>query len=296
VANVVEILGARPVFIDSKPGGFNMDVCRIENNITAQTRAILIVHNFGFPVEIGRIQALSAKYDIPVVEDAACALGSSIKGIKCGSLGRLATISFHPRKLLTTGEGGAVVTDDINLAKKVRLLRNHGREYGNDNEFVIPGFNSRMTEFQAALGVSQMKRFGNILKDRIKAALYYNDQLADLDFIRPHLPEANSVSNFQAYVLRVAGGLKNEITNHLSRHNIEAGVGNHSIPHTGYYKEKYNFGNSHYPESLSAFNSIISLPLYEGITTGEQDRVIEALRKFAHCKSKSPELQAVESI
>jgi len=296
VANVVEILGARPVFIDSEFGGFNMDVCRIENNITAQTRAILMVHNFGFPVEISRVRALSAKYDIPFIEDAACALGSSINGVKCGNLGRLAAISFHARKILTTGEGGAVVTDDFDLAEKVRLLRNHGRESGNDSEFLMPGFNNRMTEFQAALGVSQMKRFGTVLKDRIRAASYYNEKLAGLDFLRPHLPEANGVSNYQSYVLRVVEGLGNEIIDHLNRYNIEAGAGNRSIPHTGYYREKYNFGNSHYPESLSAFNSFISLPLYEGITNIDQDRVIEVLRKFAPGGAKSPELRAVESI
>lgn len=296
VANVVEILGARPVFIDSKPGGFNMDVCRIENNITAQTRAILIVHNFGFPVEIGRIQALSAKYDIPVIEDAACALGSSINGIKCGNLGRLATISFHARKILTTGEGGAVVTDDFDLARKVKLLRNHGRDSGNGDEFVMPGFNNRITEFQAALGVSQMKRLGGVLKERIKAASYYNDKLGDMDLLRPHLPETNSISNYLSYLIRAADGLKDEIISLLNRHNIEAGAGNHSIPHTSYYKEKYDFGSTHYPESLKAFNSFISLPLYEGITTNEQDRVIEVLRKFARGGAKSPELRAVESI
>jgi dTDP-4-amino-4,6-dideoxygalactose transaminase len=293
-ANVVEIMGARPVFIDSEPCGFNMDVSKIENNITARTRAIMLVHNFGFPVEINKVHALSAKYDIPIIEDAACALGSSYDGARCGNLGRLATFSFHSRKILTTGEGGAVVTDDVDLAEKVKLLRNHGQDLSDGAEFVIPGFNSRMTEFQAALGVSQMKRFDEILKTRISAAEYYNGNLADSDLLKPLRLVNNRKSNFQTYAAFVSDGRRNEIINHLKACNIEAGKGTYSIPHARYYAEKYNFDSSNFPEALNAFNNLISLPLYESITKGEQDHVLETLKKIKSGKI-SPVLQAAQS-
>lgn len=294
-ANAVEILGARPVFIDCEPGGFNMDVSIIENNITARTRAIMLVHNFGFPVEINKIHALSVKYDIPIIEDAACALGSSCEGTRCGNLGRLSTFSFHSRKILTTGEGGAVVTDDIDLAEKLKLLRNQGQDLSNGTEFVIPGFNYRMNEFQAALGISQMERIDEILKARIASAGYYDGKLADIGLL--DLPGScnNRKANFQAYVAFVRDGRRNEIISRLKAGNIEAGIGTYSVPHTRYFAEKYNFDNSDYPRSLYAFENLISLPLYESISRDEQDRVIETLKKINSGKIASV-LQPVRSV
>jgi len=293
-ANVVEILGARPVFVDSEPNGFNIDVSKIENNITARTKAIMIVHNFGWPVEINKIQALSAKYNIPIIEDAACALGSSIGGVRCGNLGRLATFSFHPRKILTTGEGGAVVTDDFNIAEEIRKLRNQGQDFANGIEFVMPGFNYRMTEFQAAMGVSQMRRYDEILRERIKAADFYDRNLSDINFIRPRLREANRKLNHQTYIAFVADGCRDEIIEYLKGCNIEAGIGTFSIPHTRYYSEKYRFNESHYCNSLNACKSIISLPLYAGITRDEQNCVIETLKRYKSAEKESPIMQLLE--
>ncbi len=294
-ANAVEILGARPVFIDSEPNGFNIDISRIENSITSRTMALMIVHNFGWPVEINRIRALSAKYDIPVIEDAACALGSSIAGVRCGNLGRLAVFSFHPRKILTTGEGGAVVTDDFELAEKIKRLRNHGQDFSHGVDFVMPGFNYRMTEFQAAMGVSQMKRYNTTLRERITAADFYNKNLADMDCIRPCLPQANRKLNYQTYIAFIPGGNRDEIIDHLREYDIEAGIGTYSIPHTAYYSNKYGIEESRYPESLSAFENIMSLPLYNGITMDEQNRVIEILKKYKAEKKGSRIKQTVES-
>jgi len=293
-ANAVEIIGARPVFIDSEPGGFNIDVSRIENSITARTRAVMIVHNFGWPVETDKIMALSSKYNIPVIEDAACALGSSANGKRCGNLGRLATFSFHPRKILTTGEGGAVVTDDPEIAEKIRRLRNHGQDFSRGVDFVMPGFNYRMTEFQAALGVSQMNRYDSILRERLKASDYYNRNLYDPEFLRPSLPDANRRVNCQTYVAFVSDGHRDKVIDHLKKSNIDAGIGTYSIPHTVYYSNKYDIRKSCFPESLSAFKNLISLPLYNGITKHEQDRVIEALKKYKADKIKSRIKQTVE--
>lgn len=295
-ANTVEIIGARPIFIDSEPDGFNIDVSRIENCITSRTRAIMIVHNFGWPVDINKIHALSAKYNIPVIEDAACALGSSIGGVRCGNLGRLGVFSFHPRKILTTGEGGAVVTDDLEIAEKIRKLRNHGQDISRGVDFVMPGFNYRMTEFQAALGVSQMKRYNSILMERSKAAGYYNKNLEGIEFLCPRVPEANRKLNYQTYVAFVAPDHRDKIINHLKNYDIESGIGTYSIPHTTYYSDKYGFNESCFPQSLSAFKNLISLPLYSVITDAEQDHVIESLKKYRCGRKESPVRQTVESL
>lgn len=292
-ANAVEVIGARPIFIDSESNGFNIDVGRIENSITSRTRAIMIVHNFGWPVEINKVHALSAKYDIPVIEDAACALGSSLRSVRCGNLGRLGVFSFHPRKILTTGEGGAVVTDDLHLAEKVKKLRNHGQDFSHGVDFVMPGFNYRMTEFQAALGISQMKRYDSILQERVKAAGYYNRNLGGMEFLRPFVPEGNRKLNYQTYIAYVNPGFRDKIIEHLKENGIEAGIGTYSIPHTTYYSNRYSIESSRFREALNALKNLISLPLYSGITTEEQDYVIDTLKKYKCVEKGSPEKQTV---
>ena len=279
-ANPVTLSGARPVFIDSESGGFNLAASLIENKITCHTRAIMVVHNFGWPVNINKVKALSAKYDIPIFEDAACALGSSIRGIKCGALGRLAAFSFHPRKILTTGEGGAIVTDDSELCRAARELRNHGQALGT-TDFIEPGFNYRMTEFQAALGISQLKRFESTLHDRREAALYYDNLLADIDFIKPVQCREDIVVNYQTYVAYVENNLRDDLIKHLISKGIGAGIGTYSIPHTSYYSKECNVAPTDYPNSMRSFSNLISLPLYEGISKKEQETVIDAIKQFA---------------
>lgn len=285
-ANAVEIAGARVTFVDSRPDCFNMDTSKIENIITSRTRAIMVVHNFGWPVDIAKVRSLSAKYDIPIFEDAACALGSSLRGERCGNLGRLAAFSFHPRKIVTTGEGGAVVTDDPALAKTVRELRNQGQAYANHIDFVAAGYNYRMTEFQAALGISQMKRFNAVLRARRKAAEYYNHAIGEIEYLRLPLHDGGSKLNSQTYAVFVENGWRNALIANLRAQGIEAGIGTYSIPHTAYYSESYNVNKAQYPNSLRFHKDLISLPLFENISNQEQERVISALKTFAPEKNQ----------
>jgi dTDP-4-amino-4,6-dideoxygalactose transaminase len=280
-ANAVELTKARVTFVDSLPDCFNIDTGQIENSITARTRVIMVVHNFGWPVDMTRVRSLSAKYDIPIFEDAACALGSSLRGERCGNLGRLAAFSFHPRKILTTGEGGAVVTDDPAIAQTVRELRNHGQRYGNGVNFVAPGFNYRMTEFQAALGISQMKRFKTVLRARRRAAEYYNHAIADIDFLKLPAPNGGGKPNYQTYTVSVENDWRDALISHLKNNGIEAGIGTYSVPHTAYYSENYNVDESQYPNSWRFHRNLISLPLFENISAREQEHVISALKTFA---------------
>jgi dTDP-4-amino-4,6-dideoxygalactose transaminase len=294
-ANVVEVVGARPVFVDSESNGFNIDVSRIENHITSRTRAIIVVHNFGYPVDISRVQALSAKYDIPIIEDASCALGAGIHGSACGDLGRLAVFSFHAGRILTTGEGGTVVTNDIEIAEKVRKLGNHGPNYDKEAGFFIPGLNYRLTEFQAALGISQMNRLDGILKGRLRAAEYYLENLQDLDFLMTFPADDDRRPNYQTFVVSVPADSRDEIIRHLKHQGIETGIGACSIPHSNYYAEKYKLDNSRFPHSLRAFRSLLALPLHEDISREEQDLVVDSLRLFGKTGKDLPTAQAVRS-
>jgi len=280
-ANAVELCGARVIFVDSSQDSFNIDTGQIENSITPNTRAIMVVHNFGWPCDMEPIKRISAKYNLPIFEDAACALGSVENGVKCGNIGRLAAFSFHPRKILTTGEGGAVVTDDPLIAERIKELRNHGQVIGKEIRFVAPGFNYRMGEMNAALGVSQMKRFKTMLRERRNAARYYDDNLKVYDTLTPVYERANSKGNYQTYVAIVNNGLRDQLIAHLRSQDIEAGIGTYSIPHTDYYSERYRYSQNDFPNSLSYYRNLISLPLFEGITKDEQDKVISAIKSFA---------------
>lgn len=286
-ANVVELVGARPVFVDSEAGGFNVDPAALENKITSKTKAIIIVHNFGWPVASEKIMAVSIKHGLPIFEDAACALGSRIDGQRCGSLGRLAAFSFHPRKILTTGEGGAITTNDDNIFERAMQLRNHGQAVGTPIDFIHAGFNYRMTDFQAAMGDSQLARFEDTLKSRRSAAAYYDRNLAQIDFLRLIHGRKETQTNYQTYAVYTAGHRRNKLIDYLNANQVGAGIGTYSIPHISYYRKKYGYGEQDFPNALQSFRNLISLPLYDGISHVEQDRVIELIAEFARRDSRN---------
>ena len=286
-ANVVELVGARPIFVDSEPGGFNIDVSKIENAITPHTRAIMVVHNFGWPADMARIREIAEKYHLPVFEDAACALGSAINNTKCGAFGRLAAFSFHPRKILTTGEGGAIVTDDIDIVEKLKILRNHGQRVGT-NDFIVPGFNYRLTEFQASIGLTQLRRFDETLKFRRAIAERYFAAFDDFILIKTPNPLAGQVVNFQTFIGFIGESLRDHLIEYLNSKKINAGIGTYSIPHITYYSDKYKFTQYDFPNSFHAYRNLISLPLYENMTREEQDEVVLGIAEFCMEVSTEP--------
>ena len=290
-ANTVELVGARPIFVDSEPGGFNIDATKIENHITPSTKAIMAAHNFGYPAKMGQIVDIARKYRLTVFEDAACALGSNHKGVRCGAIGDMAAFSFHQRKILTTGEGGAIATNDIDLAQRSIELRNHGQRAGVPGEFVSVGFNYRMTDIQGALGFSQLKRYSSILFRRKKAARYY---LARIRFLKQIQPVFEThAANCQSFAAFVAEGRRDQLIEHLRVNGIGASIGTYSIPHTTYYRKRYGYQDSDYPNSLHAFRNLISLPLFDGITHKEQDSVIDAIAGFGARQSQRRKAEAV---
>ncbi|HJZ73771.1 MAG TPA: DegT/DnrJ/EryC1/StrS aminotransferase family protein [Vicinamibacterales bacterium] len=291
-ANAVEYVGATPVFVDVDPRTYNLEVRGIEERITARTKAIMPVHLFGLAADMEPILALARKSGLAVVEDAACATGTRYRGKRVGALGTAGAFSYHPRKVITTGEGGAVMTNDGALAEHVRVLRNHGArrsdlEQHKADAFTLPeydelGFNYRMTDLQAALGVVQMAKADRLIGDRRTLAERYTNALAGVPGLdTPFVPDGCEHA-YQSYVLRIEGGAKtrDEVAVALTKDGISVRHGTHAVHALGYYRRKYDLKESDFPESWRADRSSLTLPLYSTMDHATQDRVIDALHKL----------------
>lgn len=277
-ANVVEHIGAKPVFVDSLKGGVNIDANLIERAITSQTKAIMPVHAFGFPAAMNEILAIANERGIPIIEDAACALGSKYKGKLCGTFGDFAAFSFHPRKLLTTGEGGAIAIKKKGDEALLKSLRNHGNVGG---QFCHAGFNYRMTEFQAALGISQIKYYDGYLAERRRNAETYRRLLKSVPAIAIETPDSNTIPNWQTILASVNGDIeRDDLIRHLARNNIEATIGTYCVPLTPYYRQKYGYTPGNFPSAWEAYRNRISLPLYHGMSELEIEIVVDSIKNI----------------
>ncbi len=281
-ANVVEHIGARPIFVDVSPGGINIDVDKLVDLISRKTKAIMPVHAFGFPAAIDRILEIGDRHGIPVIEDAACALGSRFKGKMCGTFGAMAAFSFHPRKLLTTGEGGAIAVKDKHTSDLLKSLRNHGNDNG---EFCHAGYNYRMTELQAAIGLTQLEYYDDYIGERGRLAGIYRQFLGNDSDVKIEVPEPNAAPNWQTLLAQVGSGIgRDKLINFLAGQGVEATIGTYCVPLTPYYRRKYGYKPNDFPWAYEAFNNRISLPLYHHMPVIDIERVVEAIRRF----EKSP--------
>lgn len=281
-ANAIEYTGAKPVFIDIDLATFNIDINRIEEKITPRTKGIIAVHLFGLCADMDTINNLARKHNLFVVEDAACALGSYYQGKHCGTFGDYGCFSFHPRKSITTGEGGMITTNDSDKDALCRSLRNHGASDKKDLPFLLTdydnlGYNFRMTDIQGALGVSQMKKINFLLNERKRIAGLYDKYLSELEFLKLPSSGKEYVHSYQSYVCLFAPEIINEGNlnmvfeqrNALMQRLDEAGImtrqGTHSAAHQSYYKKKYSLSNIDCFNSLIAEKCTIALPLYPGL-------------------------------
>lgn len=287
-ANCVLYCGARPVFADIDPQTYNIAPEEIEKKITPRTKAILPVHFTGQPCDMEAIGALAQKYHLPVIEDGAHALGASYHGKKIGSFSEMTTFSFHPVKPITTGEGGMVVTNNERLYQRLKLFRSHGitrdeaqmegdsrdRGEGWYYEQVGLGFNYRMTDFQAALGNSQMDRLDGFLARRREIAKRYQDAFAGNPRIGiPHLLEGVE-SGWHLYVIRVMEKERREVYRGLQAAGI--GVNVHYIPvYRHPYYQEHGYEKECCPNAERLYGQMLSLPIYPGLTQPQQDYVID---------------------
>lgn len=278
-ANVIVHTGAKPVFVDIDLETFCLNMEDLKSKITKKTKAAIIVHPFGYPANMGDIMKIAKKHHLVVIEDAACAIGSKHKDKFCGAWGDLGCFSFHPRKLLTTGEGGAVVTNNPKLAERIEVLRNHGGIYTKKGwEFVEAGFNYRLSELAAALGVEQLKTLDQTIKNRQKLARKYIQKLKKIKgIVTPDDPKDGNF-NFQSLVILLPENIdRDDLASYLKKQNIETTLGTYAIHNQKAYKD---FRPSICKNSLIAYKRSLTLPLYGQMTEQEMNFVVKNLKDY----------------
>jgi dTDP-4-amino-4,6-dideoxygalactose transaminase len=303
-AAAVEECGGQPVFCDIDALTFNIDSDLVEGLITARTRAIVAVNLFGLAADLPRIAQIAGKHSLYLVEDAACSLGATVNGRQSGTFGRVGCFSFHPRKSITTGEGGMIVGHREEDAALLRSLRSHGYRIQPSlsnadvppydlGDFDKPGYNYRLTDLQAAVGIAQLKKLDRIIIRRREIAATYASELADVGDIRLPLEPANYHHTYQSYCLMVEGkddsqeagrracARRNDIMMQLQADGIATRPGTHAVHTLSFYQAKYGLANSTCPNAYRAMTQSIALPLYPTLTEPEIAYVIEKLKKAA---------------
>jgi dTDP-4-amino-4,6-dideoxygalactose transaminase len=274
------------VFADVDPRTYNLDPVAARRAITPRTRAIMPVHQIGLPAEMDAFLAMGRERDVAIVEDAACAIGAEYKGRRIGSLGPLTCFSLHPRKVITTGEGGMITTNDAQLADRLRKLRQHAmdlsdlaRHSATDIVFeAYPerGWNCRMTDLQAALGLCQIAALDEILSERRRQAERYTDALSSVGALElPYEPD-DIVRTWQSYAVRVRPGgplSRTELMRRLMHDGIATRRGVMAIHH----EQAYGGSDVLLPHTEAAAREALMLPLFPGLEDAMQDRVIERL-------------------
>lgn len=290
-ANVIELSGAQPVFVDINVDTFNMCPNHLEEVLRSlfsnretsrKVKAVLPVHTFGQIADMPLILETANRYGLAVVEDAACALGADFEGRKAGNWGVMGCFSFHPRKAITTGEGGVITTSDDELYWKLQALRNHGIDPSKETtSFVMPGFNNRMTEFQAAMGQTQLAKVDRIIQARREAARRYTELLRGTAFIAPDLADSTR-HVFQSYVVLLPEELalnRAQVIQKMREMGVEVTIGTWHMPMADYYSKRYGYRKGDFPNTDVIFARSLTLPLFEGITLEQQQYVVDCLLK-----------------
>jgi perosamine synthetase len=263
-ANVVALAGATPVLVDVDAESFDIDPELAAAAVGPRTKAIVPVHLFGRPARLEQLP------DVTVLEDAAGALGARRRGRPCGGLGRAGCLSFHPRKIVTTGEGGAVTTDDAELAERVRSYRHHGWS-PSDRYDDMPGgaFNYRLSDVLCAVGIPQVRRLEELLEARERVAAGYAERLAGLPLLLPSADEGDR-HGWQAYVVQL--DRRDEALAALRSQGIQCQIGTYALHRLSAYRDQGSF-----PGADRCFERALALPLHSRLTDSDLDRVAEAL-------------------
>jgi perosamine synthetase len=269
-ANVVAMVGATPRLVDVDPRTMNLDLERVADAVSPRTRAVLGVHLFGRPLGWDELRQ-AVPENVALIEDAAGALGASYRGRPCGSLGVMGCLSFHPRKIVTTGEGGAVTTNDGELADTIRRLRHHGIEPRGPFDIRTPAPNYRLADILCAVGIPQLRRLRELHDARAAVARGYAQRLAGL--VEVPAAHEDDVHGWQAYVVHL--DRRDEALASLRAQGIEAQIGTHALHRLAAYR-----GQGTFPGADAAYERALALPFHTRLTDADLDRVAEALQPF----------------
>jgi len=290
-ANAVLYCGATPIFVDIDIKTFNLDPKQITKKLTQRTNGIIPVHLFGLCANIDEIKQVAP--NIKIVEDGACASGAAIDGRPAGSMGDIGCFSFHPRKSVTTGEGGMLTTNNDKLAEHLNMLRNHGASVSEEQrhkgpkpyilpEFEMVGYNYRMTDIQGAIGVVQIKKLDNFIDERQKWADYYTKELSSIKWLQtPYVPSTYK-HGWQSYVTYIDPGKapksRNEIMEYLQQKGIATRPGTHAVHMLSYYKKSFGIKPEDFPNAQAANDNSMSIPLHNRMSPEDFKYVAECIK------------------
>ena len=292
-ANAVLYQGAKVIFCDIDPSTFNLDPKKLKEKITSKTKAIMVVHLFGLCAPMDEIKDISK--EIPLIEDCACAAGSAYKETPAGGLGLMGCFSFHPRKSITTGEGGMITTNDDDLGHKLQVLRNHGASISEEERhngpkpFILPdfnvlGYNYRMTDLQGAIGQVQLKKLDYFIEERNKWASLYKSELAEITWLTLPKDSIAYKHSWQSFVIlvdeRKSSIRRNQIMEKLQQEGISTRPGTHAVHMLKFYSEKYKIKSNDFPGAKTANDKSISLPIHNRMTINDIKYICKALKKF----------------
>ena len=293
-ANVAVYCGATPVFVDVDRVTFNIDPKDLARRVTPRTKAIIPVHLFGLCADIDAVRA-AIRPDIKIVEDAACAAGAAWRGRSAGGLGDLGVFSFHPRKSITTGEGGMVTTNDDKLAERVKMLRNHGASVSEEErhrgprpyllpDFDVLGFNYRMTDLQGAVGLVQLGKLDQFIDERARMAARYRKELADLKWLRMPDEPMDGRHAWQAFVTYVdpktAPKPRNDIMEYLQQRGVATRPGTHAVHMLGYYRKKFGYRPDELPVARDCECCSMAIPLHNRMSEDDFWYVIQQIKSI----------------
>ena len=278
--NAILYLGAVPVLCDIDLDTYALCPLALEQAITKRTKAVMAVHLFGGAAPMKTIMEIAAQHELFVIEDAACALGTVIDGRHAGCIGDFGTFSFHPRKVITTGEGGMVTAADQSGLETLRALRNHG--ITPNGTIAHLGFNYRLSDVQGAIGVGQLELLPNFLRARNAQAIHYQSKLKDVpELITPSVMRGTTHA-FQAYVCRLTTGgaeRRDQLMKALATEGIQTRPGTHAVHRLEWHQAHLEFDAGQLTQSGIAHDQTLALPIFPGLSEADQDHVIEALKQ-----------------
>ncbi|MHA1200521.1 MAG: DegT/DnrJ/EryC1/StrS family aminotransferase, partial [Candidatus Heimdallarchaeaceae archaeon] len=286
-ANAVKMIGAKPVFADIEEETLGLDPSDVIEKITDKTKAILPVHYAGSPCKIDEIREIAEDHNLLLIEDVAESFGAKIDGRKAGTFGDSSMLSFCQNKIITTGEGGAIITNSDEHFSKLKKIRSHGRtdfvDYfssANGFSYDILGYNFRLANILAALGVAQMKKVEKLISMRREKANYYTEKLEDVGFVKPFLPPENYFSVFQIFTVFVEEEYRNKLIDHLKKQNIASKIYFEPIHKENYYTQDADYKSVNLPITEQFSRKVLSLPFYPSIPLEQIDSVIGAMKQF----------------
>jgi dTDP-4-amino-4,6-dideoxygalactose transaminase len=288
-ANAPLFVGAKPVFADIEDSTFGLDPNDVERKITRRTKAIMPIHYGGLPCRIKELRKIAQEYNLLLIEDAAESLGASVNGRKVGSFGNAAMFSFCGNKVITTGEGGIIVTNSSEIYERLKLIRSHGRLESEPYfmstktlDYIMLGYNWRISSITAALGLAQMKKLDRIIEMRRKNAEYITSKLSKIDEVKVPQPPEGYFHVYQMYTIRVKGGrgVRDALKDHLAKKGIMSKVYFEPVHLTHFYREKFGFKGGELPITERLSSEVLTLPLYPTMTVEEMDYIIESIKEF----------------